>query len=141
MPAGVVLFRALLVASVVIGLIGSFIDVVFPSLIPEPVNKAFEALPDAPMPAMMIAGLLVIVTFGGTIAAIVGLYFFQPWSRSLAVAMTLLTLLFYPLMGASVQSGWAALFLEISTTLWGAIVAISYVSSLSARFEGKVAEP
>ncbi len=137
MPASVVLFRALLVASVAIGLIGSFIDVMFPSLIPEPITKAFEALPDTPMPALMLAGLLVIVTFGGTIAAIVGLYHFQPWSRPLAVAMTLLTLLFYPLMGASVQSGWAALFLEISTTLWGAVVAISYVSSLSVRFEAK----
>jgi hypothetical protein len=135
MPNGVALFRALILASVAIGLAGSFIDVIFPSLIPEPVAKAFEALPATAMPALVGAGVLVVITFGGTIAAIVGLYHFQPWSRTLAVSMTLLSLLFYPLLGASVQSGWAALLLELSTTLWGAVIAMSYVSSLSVRFE------
>jgi hypothetical protein len=137
MAAGIALFRALIVASVVIGLIGSFIDVVFPGLIPEPVSQAFESLPDSSTPALVVASALVVVTFGGTIAAIIGLYFFQPWSRTLAVAMTVLSLLFYPLLGVSVESGWAALLLELSTTLWGAVLAMSYVSSLSTRFEAK----
>jgi hypothetical protein len=137
MSAAVALFRTLLLASVATGLLGSFMDVALPGLIPAPVAKAFEALPATPMPALVVAGALVVITFGGTIAAIVGLYFFQPWSRKLAVAMTLLGLLFYPLFGAFVQSGWAAMFLELSTTLWGAVIAMSYVSSLSARFDAQ----
>lgn len=135
MPASVKLFRSLLLGSVITGLAGSFIDIVFPGLIPASLAEAFEALPDTPMPALVGASVLVLVTFGGTVAAIVGLYHFQPWSRPLALVMTGLTLLFYPLLGASVESGWAAMLLEISTTLWGAILAMSYLSSLSSRFE------
>ena len=135
MSASVVFFRALLLMSVGLGLIGSFIDAIVPSLIPEPLHAAFEALPDTPTPALVGAGALVVITFGGTIAAIAGLLFFQPWSRTLAVAMTALSLLFYPLLGVSIQSGWAQLFLDLSTTLWGVVLAMSYFSSLSTKFE------
>ena len=135
MSAAVTLFRALLIASVATGVVGGFIDRIFPSLVPESVVKAFEALPAPPMPALVLVMALFLITFGGMITAIIGLYFFQPWSRKLAVLMTLLGLLFYPLLGAYTMSGWAAFFTEISTTLWGAVLAMSFVSSLNVRFE------
>jgi urea transporter len=135
MSSSVVFFRALLLTSVGLGLIGSFIDTIFPSLIPQPLQTAFEALPDTPTPALVGAGALVVITFGGTIVAIAGLLFFQPWSRTLAVSMTALSLLFYPLLGVTIQSGWAQLFLDLSTTLWGVVLAMSYFSSLSTKFE------
>jgi urea transporter len=137
MSASIFFFRALILTSVGLGLIGSFIDVVFPGLIPAPLHTAFEALPDTATPALVGAGALVVVTFGGTIVAIAGLLFFQPWSRTLAVSMTALSLLFYPLLGVSVQSGWAQLFLDLSTTLWGVVLAMSYFSSLSQLFESR----
>jgi urea transporter len=135
MAASIVFFRAVILASVGLGLIGSFIDAIFPSLIPTPLQTAFDALPDTPTPALVGAGALVIVTFGGTIVAIAGLLSFQPWSRTLAVSMTALSLLFYPLLGVSMQSGWAQLFLDLSTTLWGVVLAMSYFSSLSTHFK------
>lgn len=134
MPASVVLFRALLVVSVVAGFVGGFVDMLFPSLVPEPVAKAYEDLPAPPTLALFGASALFLVTFGGTIAAVLGLYFFQPWARLLAVWMTALGLLFYPLLGVSIESGWARMLLELSTVLWGAVLAMSYVSSLSSRF-------
>lgn len=136
--SGVMLFRALLLASVVTGLAGSFIDLMIPSLIPESLSAAFEALPETPAPAVFGASVLVLVTFGGTVAAIVGLYHFQYWSRPLAIVMSLLSLLFFPLLGVSIASGWSSLLLEVSTTLWGAVLAMSYVSSLSERFQSRI---
>lgn len=134
MPASVVLFRALLVASVVTGLIGAFLDVIFPGLIPESMTKAFEDLPPPPTLALFGAGALLLITFGGIVAAVVGLYLFQPWARHLAIWMTALGLLFHPLFGVSMQSGWAQLLLDVSSVLWGAVLAMSFVSSLSSRF-------
>jgi hypothetical protein len=136
--SAVTLFRALLLASVATGLAGSFIDLVFPSLIPESLSAAFDALPETPAPAVFGASVLVLLTFGGTVAAIVGLYHFQSWSRPLALVMSLLSLLFFPLLGASIASGWSSLLLEISATLWGAVLAMSYVSSLSQRFQSGI---
>lgn len=136
--SAVTLFRALLLASIVTGLAGSFIDLVFPSLIPQSLSAAFDALPETPAPAVFGASVLVVVTFGGTVAAMVGLYHFQAWSRPLALVMTVLSLLFFPLLGASIASGWSSLLLEVSTTLWGAVLAMSYVSSLSGRFQSHI---
>ena len=135
MPASLVLFRALIIASVVAGVLGASVDAVFPSLIPASVAKAVEDLPPPQMLAILSAGVLVLVTFGGFVTATIGLYMFQPWSRRLAIVMTLLSLLSYPLLGINVQSGWAQLLLECSSMLWGAVIAMSYVSSVSHRFE------
>jgi len=135
MPASLVLFRMLILASVVTGVLGAFVDVMFPTLIPASLASAFEALPPPQMFAIIGAGLLLLVTFGGFVTAMVGLYTFQPWSRGLAITMTLLSLLSYPLLGVEIQSGWAKLLLECSSMLWGAVIAMSYVSSVSHRFE------
>jgi hypothetical protein len=134
MSAAVLLFRALLLVSVACGLIGSCIDVLFPSLIPSSLAEAFEALPAPPGIALFGASALFLITFGGFVTAVVGLYRFQSWARPLAVWMTALGLLFHPLLGVTVESGWARFFLEISSVLWGAVIAMSFVSSLSTRF-------
>lgn len=134
MSASVVLFRALLLASVIAGLLGSFLDLIFPSLIPESIGKAFDELPPPPALSLFAAGALFLVTFGGMIAAVVGLYLFQPWARQLAIWMTALGLLFHPLFGVSLQSGLAQMLLDASTLLWGVVLAMSFVSSLSSRF-------
>ena len=134
MLTSIVFFRAMLLTSVGLSLIGSLIDILVPGLIPDELVTAFKALPATPSPALMIAGALFVITFGGTIVAIVGLFSFQPWSRNLAVSMTLLTLLAYPLLGVTISSGWAQLFVNVSTLLWGAVLAMSYFSSIAARF-------
>ena len=134
MPSSVVFFRAMLLASVVLSVLGSFVDILVAGLIPEPLIAALKALPPTPSPALMAAGALFVITFGGTIVAVIGLFNFQAWSRNLAVSMTLLTLLAYPLLGASVASGWSQLFVKVATLLWGAVLAMSYFSSLATRF-------
>jgi hypothetical protein len=138
MSASISLFRGLLIASIGLALLGSAIDQQFTSLIPATILKAFAEMPKPSDTVVLLSSVLTLVTFGGIIGSIVGLYQFRPWSRELAVAMTLLQLLFYPLGRVWVQSGWSAMLLDLSSTLWGAVIAISYVSSLSRLF---TAEP
>jgi hypothetical protein len=135
MSSAIKLFRGLLIASIATGLLGSMIDQQFTALIPPTVLKAVKDLPEPSDSTVVLSSLLVLITFGGIVGSIVGLFQFKPWSRGLAVAMTLLQLLFYPIGGVWVQSGWSALFLDLSSTLWGAVLAISYVSSISKLFE------
>lgn len=136
--SSIALFRGLLLASLGTALIGGMIDQQFTSLIPVSLLQAFKELPKPSDTVLMLSGLLTLITFGGIIGAIVGLYQFKPWSRELAVSMTLLQLLFYPLGGVWLQSGWTAMLLDLSSTLWGAVIAISYVSSLSHLFAAQV---
>jgi hypothetical protein len=137
MPSSVLLFRGLLLTSVVTGLLGLFLDLLFPSLVPESMTAAFDALPPSSGLVLFSASVLFLITFGGSIVAVIGLYLFQPWSRPLALWMTALGLLFHPLFGVSLQSGWARLLLDVSSVLWGVVLAMSYVSSLSDRFSAE----
>jgi hypothetical protein len=137
MPASsssITLFRGLLLASIGTALVGSMIDQQFTTLIPATLLTALKDLPKPSDTVLMLSGLLTLITFGGIIGSIIGLYQFKPWARELAVAMSLLQLLFYPLGGVWLQSGWTAMLLDLSSTLWGAVIAISYVSSLSHLF-------
>lgn len=134
MSSSVSLFRGLLIASIALALLGSTIDQQLPQLIPATVLNAMKELPKPTDAVLLVSAALTLITFGGIIGSIIGLYQFRPWSRELAVTMTLLQLGFYPLGGVWVQSGWTAMLMDLSSTLWGAVIAISYVSSLSKRF-------
>jgi hypothetical protein len=134
MSSSVLLFRALIIASVLSGLMSGVLDQRFPELVPVTVLRAISELPKPQVEVAVSVQLLSFLAFGCTLAAIAGLYMFKPWARGFALAVTLLSLVFYPLQGAEVKSGWALLLLDVSSALWGAVLAISYVSSLSHRF-------
>jgi hypothetical protein len=84
-----------------------------------------------------LAGSLYLIGFVGlaiTLTATVGLFMFKPWARGFALTITIASLLFYPLYGVQPRSSLAMLLVNLSSTLWGAVLAMSYVSSLSRRF-------
>jgi uncharacterized BrkB/YihY/UPF0761 family membrane protein len=66
---------------------------------------------------------------------VVGLLFFKQWARSLSMWVTLLGLASHPFIGPSLYSGLESTFLEATALLWGAILALSYYSEISNRFE------
>ena len=78
------------------------------------------------------------LVFGGLVitwlVGFVGLFFFKRWARSLSLYSTLAGFLIYPLMGAPLSSGLEAALFEASTTIWGAILALSYFSAVDDRF-------
>ncbi len=66
---------------------------------------------------------------------LVGLFFFKNWARSLSMWVTLLGLASHPFIGPSLYSALESTFLEASALIWGAILALSYYSGVSVRFE------
>ena len=134
MSASVLLFRGLIIASVLTGFLSGMIDSRFPELVPPVLTRALSELPKPAVEYAVSLGLLGFLGLGCMLAAITGLYLFKPWARGFALVMTLLSMVFYPLYGAEVKSGWSLLLLDVSSTLWGAVLAVSYVSSISRRF-------
>ena len=128
-------YRFLLVGSLVLGVVGAVFDILFPSALPSAFSQAQEAqdvsLSIATILFGGIAGLIILV---GGIASTVGLYLFRPWAPRLALATTALGILVVPAFGAMALSGWAMAITELSSTLWGAVLAIAFFSSLSERF-------
>lgn len=128
-------YRALLLASVVLGIFGAVFDTVFPSALPTVFAQAQEAHDNSlSTPKLLLAGLggLVLLILGVT--STVGLYQFRFWAPKLALITTALALPLFPLFGATAISGYATALNEISSTLWGAVLALVYFSPLRERF-------
>jgi hypothetical protein len=81
--------------------------------------------------AMLSLGIPVLVL--GLVSAL-GLFRLWAWARVLAVIVTAAFVALTPLVGVIVDSGWVGMFSEISTLLWGAVLAAAYWSPVSAHF-------
>ncbi len=118
-PPSVLMFRLLIIGSVITGVLSSALD-------PQPQAELVVSLD-----LLGFAGLVGLVI---SLTATAGLFMFKPWARGLALAITIANLLFYPAYWDQPHSSWSLLLVDVSSTLWGAVLAISYVSSLSRRF-------
>ena len=128
-------FRALLMLSLVGGLAGGLLDLVFPSLITEALRQAQEAH-DA---ELSLARLLVAMAFAlpGLALALMatyGLYKFRHWGPRLGLLGTAVALLSVPVFGAGVQSGLAGAISYAASYLWGASLVLAHVSPYNAWF-------
>jgi hypothetical protein len=132
--ASVILFRGLIIAHVVTAFLSVAIDHRFPGLVPLALLRTLNELPKPEIEMALSLNLLGFLGLALKLAATAGLYLFKPWSRGFAVSMTLLSVISYLLFGVQVKSGWALMLFQLSSVLWGAVLAISYVSSLSRRF-------
>ena len=115
----VLMFRLLIIGSVITGVLSSALD-------PQPQAELVVSLD-----LLGFAGLVGLVI---SLTATAGLFMFKPWARGLALTITIANLLFYPAYWNQPHSSWSLLLVDVSSTLWGAVLAISYVSSLSRRF-------
>jgi hypothetical protein len=77
----------------------------------------------------LLGGLLVVGLVG-----LAGLFLFKGWARPLSLYSTLAGVLITPFFGASVYSGLETALFDASATVWGAILALSYFSSVGDRF-------
>ena len=129
-------FRILLVSSIVFGLCSALVDAVFPSLLPAAFASAQEDQ-DSSLSnwALFATAALALVALVAGVVAAVGLYLFRSWAPRLALATTALAVLLMLSVGAVAQSAAASALAELSSVLWGAVLAVTYYSPLAKRFE------
>ena len=129
-------FRALLVASMALGLLGAFIDLAVPTLIPPELAAAHDdfAGSDLGMSAAVTFGVASVVLVVGGLVSLYGLWFFRRWGPRLAVGITVLAYLIYPFLGYNLSSGLASTLTDVSTLLWGIVLAMAFLPPLKERF-------
>jgi O-antigen/teichoic acid export membrane protein len=126
-------FRFLLLASLVVGIVGVFVDFVFPALIPQPLLSALDEVNEQASDTLVFA-IMALALLIALIASYIGLYKFRNWGRRCALWVTVASVIVNPFLGAAVQSGAAAGLLELSSVLWGAVIASSYGSTVAHEF-------
>jgi len=85
---------------------------------------------------VLVSGIVLVPLFLAWLTGLVGLFFFKRWARSLSLYVTLFGLIISAFLGPFLYSGLEASLFDASSILWGFILALSYYSSISARFEG-----
>jgi hypothetical protein len=88
-------------------------------------------LQDAPL---AVVAPVVLLALSAIIAGIVGLYRLKRWGRSLSLATTIGFSLLIPFSGPMVASGLEDSLWELSSILWGAVLALAYYSPVAAGF-------
>lgn len=128
-------FRALLLLSILSGILAVSIDAIFPSLLPASIAQAVEDEPLHPLfdsvPALVILLVLPIVLM---IASTIGLFLLKPWARAISFYSTIYSLAATPFLGVAASSGWSNALLAVSAYSWGAVLALAYFSSISEKF-------
>jgi hypothetical protein len=102
-----------------------------------------QALADAyaaePQPWLfddMRVGLAIAISLlAAIVAGLIGLFRFKRWGRALSLYSTVAGLCLYLFAGPTIQSPIENVFIELSTLLWGAILALSYGSPIARRFD------
>ena len=136
------IFRVLVLVAVAIGVLGAFVDLLAPDLVPAQIADAYEAhmaSEELTWFSIIALGAFVLILLIGGVAGTVGLLLFKRWGRSVCVWFSVLSVLGYPLLGPILYSGWALRLTETSMMLWGAALAMAYFSELRSRFEVGVA--
>lgn len=135
MTSQLVVFRSLVVASLLLPVAAGALDAAAPSLIPEALRDAHHALTSwRPFPKdwrfFVVAGLYEVAV----LAALAGLLLMRNWGRILAVVVTVATLVQSVLLGPFVYSGAAFALSYLAKVCWGGTLAMAFFSDLRARF-------
>jgi len=97
-----------------------------------------DALDNEPTPPILENLWLMFVLMAplvlAALAGMYGLYMFKQWGRSLSLYSTLAGLVLFPFFGPSLFGGLENALVEASSMVWGAILALSYFSTISASF-------
>jgi urea transporter len=129
------IFRFLILASLALAVLGTFLDLVVPGLLPAGLEAAYEADEEPALSLVLLLAAVSLILLVGGIVATVGLLLFKPWSRAAALWLTVLSLVIYPFLGPFLQSGWAFMLYEVAMMFWGAALAMAYFSELRPRFD------
>lgn len=101
----------------------------------DALTAAYDAEPSTwLMSNLWVAGGLLVSLVVAWLIGLIGLFRFKSWARSLSLYSTLAGFLVFPFLGASLSSGLENALFEASSTVWGAILALSYFSAVSGRF-------
>lgn len=138
MPNPPLALRCYVLGAFVLLAVGGSFDLLFPGSLPQHlrnVDRAYAASQSLAATSMWLfgCGALVGLAF---IAGAVGLLFFKPWSRPLALWSTIVAAASYPFINKGiVLSGWSMSFYLLAENLWGAALALAYASEARSYFD------
>lgn len=99
-------------------------------------QAAYDSEPSAAMALPLpLLGVLLVVSIAVLLAGLVGLYRLRRWGRSLSLWSTVLYLPLMPALGPSLETGLESMLMQLTSVLWGGLLALAYCSPVSVAFD------
>lgn len=117
----------------------SVLTAMFAGLVPGGYSTGLSAAYEVEPYWLAEASLVVVIPImlliiGALVVGAVGLYLFKSWGRSLSFWLTLTAMPVTIVAGPTLTSGLESALWEISTLLWGALLALAYYSPVADSF-------
>jgi hypothetical protein len=138
MKAEVRTLRILIILAFALALIGPLSDLFFPELVPKLLLDARDSYEQSQEWSLIEISVMLISALGGLLLAAVstiGLFMLKPWGRKVTLWLTVAAPFSYPLLGPTLESGWATACSIASSTIWGVVLAMTYFSDLTTHFD------
>jgi tryptophan-rich sensory protein len=132
-------FRALVISVLAVSLLGTFIDILWPSEITEQLTAYAEQLEpewsDTKLAFLIVWAFALIICM---IGSLIGLLLFKNWGRILFLLGFVITLPMYSFLGVTVSGSISELLYDLGAYGDGAILALCYFSPVAKYFEKEI---
>ncbi|MDR2673836.1 MAG: hypothetical protein LBC18_02965 [Opitutaceae bacterium] len=134
-----ILFRSLLVSSLVCHLLSMIAGILLQTTLPPELQHYLQAQ-DAAFGSMggiqlFAAVSLTLVLLVVLIISIVGVWRFRNWGRKLWIFLAVAGIVITPFIGESVANAWESMFAQIAITLDGGVLAMMFIEPINSLFE------
>jgi hypothetical protein len=135
------IFRSFVLLSLIFEFAAEGVDLVFTDLISPELASAIEKEPMSGVIEIhpFISLAILVPYFVAAFAGAVGIFLFEHWGRALSLYSTVLGCFIFPFLGSIASSGLSYALGEAAYSLWGAALALAYLSRMSERFKLKIA--
>lgn len=128
------IFRVGVITAMLAVVIGFFFDSFVSNAAVSYLAHLQRDVPSAATALRFGGAILVLGGYVSQVIAAIGLYGFKPWARKVALAGIVLSIVGGSLIGYNLHSGASGALMDLGNLLWGAVVALAFGSSISARF-------
>lgn len=128
-------FRVLLIVHVCLCVFGGIMDFATQSMLPDPLLYYLEQEAQTPLTEFQaLLVLFLLVLFAALITAWIGLWRFWRWAPRLYLGTLVAAIVLQPVLGPSVQTGWASALYDAGSVSGGALMAGVFLTPLRDEF-------
>jgi hypothetical protein len=129
------LFRSVMIGSLALSLLSAIFGEALAQTLPAPLQNYLIAVATAePSGGIVLLGVISLAVVVLTIIALIGLWKFRPWARTLYVALTICSFPLVVAAGPAVMNPWQNLFVLLSMMLGGILLAMLFLPPIAAEF-------
>lgn len=134
------LFRSIMIGSLVLEVMSVIAGETLSQTLPAPLRQylateGVELSQDEAIKMLVIALTLVVPSLIALIVAIVGIWKFKPWARTLYVVLSILTFLVPLALGPVIMNPWENLFMSLAELSGGIVLAMMFLPPIAHEFE------